>query len=392
MFRVDNYTPTRVVFGAGRLEELATMELPGKKAMIFVTADGLMEKLGIQKRVLDLLKKNNVEAVVYDKVTPNPMRKYVMEAKEIAKKEGCDFFIGLGGGSSIDTAKATSVMLLNEGDLWDYAYAGTGGRKEIKVAAPVMTITTTCGTGTETDPYCVITNEETNEKLDFAVEAIFPRVSIIDPELMTSLPRTLTLYQGFDCLFHLAECYITNKHENRLVDIYAEDGIKAVAKWLPVVAEDGANLEGRVHMSYAANILAGYTQSLINCTSHHIIGQTMGGLFPNVAHGASLILVAEEYYKHVRKYCEQIFDELGEMMGVSADVNDPGQGFITGLINLLDKTGMRDLAMSSFGIAKEDCAKIADMTVNNTGIDDMDRYPESLTVADVQDILEKSYK
>ena len=392
MFRVDNYTPTRVVFGAGRLEELATMELPGKKAMIFVTADGLMEKLGIQKRVLDLLKKNNVEAVVYDKVTPNPMRKYVMEAKEIAKKEGCDFFIGLGGGSSIDTAKATSVMLLNEGDLWDYAYAGTGGRKEIKVAAPVMTITTTCGTDTETDPYCVITNEETNEKLDFAVEAIFPRVSIIDPELMTSLPRTLTLYQGFDCLFHLAECYITNKHENRLVDIYAEDGIKAVAKWLPVVAEDGANLEGRVHMSYAANILAGYTQSLINCTSHHIIGQTMGGLFPNVAHGASLILVAEEYYKHVRKYCEQIFDELGEMMGVSADVNDPGQGFITGLINLLDKTGMRDLAMSSFGIAKEDCAKIADMTVNNTGIDDMDRYPESLTVADVQDILEKSYK
>lgn len=392
MFRVDNYTPTRVVFGVGRLEELATMELPGKKAMIFVTADGLMEKLGIQKRVLDLLKKNNVEAVVYDKVTPNPMRKYVMEAKEIAKKEGCDFFIGLGGGSSIDTAKATSVMLLNEGDLWDYAYAGTGGRKEIKVAAPVMTITTTCGTGTETDPYCVITNEETNEKLDFAVEAIFPRVSIIDPELMTSLPRTLTLYQGFDCLFHLAECYITNKHENRLVDIYAEDGIKAVAKWLPVVAEDGANLEGRVHMSYAANILAGYTQSLINCTSHHIIGQTMGGLFPNVAHGASLILVAEEYYKHVRKYCEQIFDELGEMMGVSADVNDPGQGFITGLINLLDKTGMRDLAMSSFGIAKEDCAKIADMTVNNTGIDDMDRYPESLTVADVQDILEKSYK
>lgn len=392
MFRVDNYTPTRVVFGAGRLEELATMELPGKKAMIFVTADGLMEKLGIQKRVLDLLKKNNVEAVVYDKVTPNPMRKYVMEAKEIAKKEGCDFFIGLGGGSSIDTAKATSVMLLNEGDLWDYAYAGTGGRKEIKVAAPVMTITTTCGTGTETDPYCVITNEETNEKLDFSVEAIFPRVSIIDPELMTSLPRTLTLYQGFDCLFHLAECYITNKHENRLVDIYAEDGIKAVAKWLPVVAEDGANLEGRVHMSYAANILAGYTQSLINCTSHHIIGQTMGGLFPNVAHGASLILVAEEYYKHVRKYCEQIFDELGEMMGVSADANDPGQGFITGLVNLLDKTGMRDLAMSSFGIAKEDCAKIADMTVNNTGIDDMDRYPESLTVADVQDILEKSYK
>lgn len=392
MFTVNNYTPTRVVFGAGRLNELATMELPGKKAMVFVTADGLMEKLGTQQRVLDLLKQNGVDAVVYDKITPNPMRKYVMEARDIARKEGCDFFIGLGGGSSIDTAKATSVMMMNDGDLWDYAYAGSGGKKEIKVAAPVMTITTTCGTGTETDPYCVITNEETNEKLDFAVEAIFPKISIIDPELMTSLPHSLTLYQGFDCLFHLAECYITNNHENRLVDIYAKDGISLVAKWLPVVSNDGSNLEARVNMSYAANILAGYTQSLINCTSHHITAQTMGGLFPNVAHGASLILMAEEYYKFVRKQCVEIFDELGEIMGIEKDPSKPGQGFITGLTELLKATKMDELAMSSFGIKKEDCAKIADMTVNNTGIDDMDRYPEALTVEDIQGILERSYK
>ena len=79
-------------------------------------------------------------------------------------------------------------------------------------------------------------------------------------------------------------------------------------------------------------------------------------------------------------------------MGVSVESAEPGQGFITGLTNLLGITGMRGLAMSSFGIKKEDCAKIADMTVNNTGIDDMDRYPEPLTVADVQKILEQSYK
>ncbi|MGI6109772.1 MAG: iron-containing alcohol dehydrogenase [Eubacteriaceae bacterium] len=392
IFTVDNYTPTRVVFGLGRLKELATMELPGKKAMVFVTADGLMEKLGIQQRVLSLLEENGVEAVVYDKITPNPMRKYVMEARDIARQEGCDFFIGLGGGSSIDTAKATSVMMMNDGDLWEYAYAGSGGRKEIKVAAPVMTITTTCGTGTETDPYCVITNEETNEKLDFAVEAIFPKISIIDPELMTSLPHSLTLYQGFDCLFHLAECYITNNHENRLVDIYAEDGIRKVARWLPEVSQDGSNLEARVNMSYAANILAGYTQSLINCTSHHITAQTLGGLFPNVPHGASLILMAEAYYKRVRCYCTELFDELGEFMGVARDPRKPGEGFITGLVDLLEETGMRDLAMSSFGIQKADCAKIADMTVNNTGIDDMDRYPDPLTANDIQEILELSYQ
>lgn len=392
MFTVNNYTPTRVIFGAGRLRELADVELPGKKALICVTEDGLMEKLGIQQRVLELLEKNHTSAVVFDQVKPNPTKSGVEAATVLAKKEGCDFLIGLGGGSSVDTAKATAIMMANDGDLWDYAYTGTGGKKEIKMAAPVVTISTTAGTGTETDPYCVITRTDTNEKLDFAVDAIFPVISIIDPELMVTLPRSLTLYQGFDALFHLSECYITNNHENRLVDIYSEDGIRAVAKWLPVVAEDGSNLEARVNMSYAANILAGYTQSLINCTSHHITGQTIGGLFPNVAHGASLILIAEEYYKRVHGYFPELFDEMGGFMGVEADPKHPGASFVTALAGLLRTTGMDRLSMSQFGIKKEDCRKIADMTVNNTGIADMDRYPEALTVEDIEGILERAYK
>lgn len=392
MFKVDNYTPTRVIFGAGRLNELKTIDLPGKKALICVTQDGLMEKLGIQKRVTDLLNSRNVEYVIFDKVKPNPTKNGVMAARDLARDNNCDFFIGLGGGSSVDTAKAAAVMLVNEGDLWDYAYAGSGGRKVAKKAAPVMTISTTCGTGTETDPYCVVTNEDTNEKFDFAVDVLFPVVSIIDPELMMSLPHNLTLFQGFDALFHLAECYITNNHENRLVDIYSEDGIRKVAQYLPEVSKDGNNLEARVNMSYAANILAGYTMSLINTTSHHIAAQTMGGLFTNIPHGATLILMAEEYYKRVCRYFPALFDEMGEFMGVEKDPSKPGYGFVQGLINLLDVTGMRELKMSEFGIKEEDLHKIADMTVNNTGIEDMDRYPKKLTVEDIEGILQRSYK
>lgn len=392
MFRINNYTPTRVIFGAGRLEELAEIELPGKKALICVTEDGLMERLGILQRVLGLLGKNHTEAVLFDKVQPNPTKDGVEKATAIAKKTGCDFVMGIGGGSSIDTAKAVAVMLVNEGDLWDYAYTGSGGRKEIRSAAPVVTVTTTAGTGTETDPYCVITRTDTNEKLDFAVDAIFPKISIIDPELMLTLPRTLTLYQGFDALFHLAECYITNNHENRLVDLYSEDGIRAVTKWLPVAAENGKNLKARINMSYAANILGGYTQSLVNCTSHHITGQTIGGLFPGIPHGATLILIAEEYYKRVCRYFPDLFDEMGGFMGEEPDLQEPGYGFVKGLSKLLVMTGMEKLTMSGFGIRPEDCAEIADMTVNNTGIADMDRYPEPLTAADIQGILERSYK
>lgn len=389
MFQVTNYTPTRVLFGAGRLEELGTVALPGKKALVCVTEDGLMEKLGLQKRVIDLLRKNGVDAVVFDKVTPNPLRSGVMEAAELARKNGCDFCLGLGGGSSIDTAKAVAVMLKNPGDLWDYAYTGTGGKKPITVAAPVVTVSTTSGTGTETDPYCVITNEKTGEKLDFAVEAIFPVLSVIDPELMVSLPRTLTIYQGFDALFHSAECYITNGNVNRLVDLYAEDAIRTVAKWLPVVAEDGSNLEGRVNMAYAADILSGYTQALICTTSHHITGQTLGGLFQKLPHGASLILIAEEYYKRVYGFFPDIFEKMGSFMGEEPVAGKPGYSFINGLTKLLDKTGMRGLAMSEFGIKPEDFQRVAEITVDVVGIG-CDRY--TLTKADIIEILGKSYR
>ena len=390
MFIVDNYTPTRVVFGPGRLEELGTVKLPGSKALICVTADGLMEKLGIQDRVTALLKKNNTEYVIYDKVTPNPTKSGVEEAAALAKENGCDFTIGLGGGSSIDTAKAAAILMCNEGDLWDYAYTGSGKKKPVEKAAPIITISTTCGTGTETDPYCVITKTETNEKLDFAADPIFPSISFIDPELMTSLPRSLTLFQGFDALFHAAECFVTNQHRNRLVDIYAEESVRAVSKWLPVVASDGQNIEARTHMSYAANICSGYTQAMINTTSHHIIAQTMGGMFPGFPHGATLIVIAEEYYKRVCGFFPEIFDELGEMMGVERTAEEPGMGFVRGLTRLMDETGMRDLPMSRFGVTRESLHEIADRTVNVTGIADVDLY--TITVEDIEGILERSYE
>lgn len=387
MVNFNSYIPTRVIFGAGKLSELATLKLPGKKALICVTADKLMETLGIQERVLELLKQNGVESIVFDKVTPNPTRKGVMEASQLARETGCDFFIGLGGGSSIDTAKAAAIMMKNPGDLWDYAQAGTGGRKAVEGAYPVMTITTTAGTGTECDPWCVITNEDTKEKLDFGTEAVFPAVSIIDPELMLTLPRKLTLFQGFDALFHAVECYIASCAVE-LTNIYCIEAVKRVTKWLPVAAMDGSNLEARINMSYAANVLCGFAQSLSATISPHIIGQCMSGLYPELTHGASLIVTAEEYYKKVIGYLPDMFEDLGNAMGEKPVTGEKGKCFLNGLIKLLDETGMRNLAMSEFGIKKEAIPTIADQALS-IGFD-FDRY--TLTKEDILEILEKSYK
>lgn len=386
---IDTYTPTRVVFGAGRLKELATVALPGKKALVCVTADGLMERLGIQQKVLGYLRENGCDAVVFDKVTPNPTLRGVAEATALAKAEGCDFFLGLGGGSSIDTAKAAAIMMVNPGDLWDYAYTGTGGRKQVRGAYPIVTVSTTCGTGTETDPYCVITNEETQEKLDFAVDEAFPALSVIDPELMLSLPRVLTIYQGFDALFHASETYITNGNKNRLVSLYSAEAIRTIAEALPAVVRDPSDLDARVRLSYAANILCGYVQALTPCTSHHIIAQTAGGRFPNLPHGASLIVMAEAYYDRIRAFCPALCDEIGRLMGSAPDAAAPGFAMVDGLRRLMDATEIRGLAMSGFGIGRADLAAIADQAVNGTGLD---CDPYTLTLADVQEILEKSYR
>ncbi len=389
MFTVDTYLPTRVVFGYGRLAELRDMKLPGKKALLCITEDGLMEKLGYLQRVCGLLKENGTDYVLFDQVKVNPGKKVVEAAVAMLKENGCDFVIGLGGGASIDVAKAAAAMAVNPGDLWDYGYTGTGGRKELNGALPIITISTTCGTGTEVDQYCVITNEETEEKLDFTSEAIFPTISIIDPELMMTLPKSQTIFQGFDALFHNAECYVTNGHRNRILDVYTTEGVTEVAKNLTKAVNDPKDAEARTHLAYAADIMGGYAMALDSVTSHHILGQTLGGMYPAFPHGATLIAVAEAYYSKVCALLPDEFDELGEMMGEMRDPEKPGYAYVKALTKLMDETGIRNLKMSEYGVKKEDFGKIVDMTVNQVGVD-LDRY--SLSEDDFMEILEKSYQ
>lgn len=133
----------------------------------------------------------------------------------------------------------------------------------------------------------------------------------------------------------------------------------------------------------------GYPQALICTTSHHITGQTLGGLFQKLPHGASLILIAEEYYKRVYDFFPDIFEKMGSFMGEEPVAGNPGYSFINGLTKLLDKTGMRGLAMSGFGIKPEDSERVAEITVDVVGIG-CDRH--TLTKADIVEILRKSYR
>jgi len=161
--------PTRIIFGAGELTKLSTTPyLPGKKALVVISSGNSMKKYGYLDRVIRYLKENGVQTVLFDKILPNPISEHVSKGAKIAKDSNCDFVIGLGGGSSIDSAKSIAIMAKNPGEYWDYVSEGSGKGEEVKKGAlPIVAIPTTAGTGTETDPWTVITKTETNEKIGF---------------------------------------------------------------------------------------------------------------------------------------------------------------------------------------------------------------------------------
>ena len=120
------HIPTKILFGPGKLNELAKQTLPGKKALIVISAGNSMKKNGYLDRLLEILRNKGLDYVLFDKILVNPVKSHVMEGAALAKRKGCDFVIGLGGGSSIDSAKSIAVMAKNPGDYWDYINGGTG--------------------------------------------------------------------------------------------------------------------------------------------------------------------------------------------------------------------------------------------------------------------------
>lgn len=349
------YIPTKIIFGRGKLKELAVEQLPGKKALIVITNGKSMKSLGYLDRVIGYLKENGIEAVVFDKVLPNPVEDHVMEAAELARNENCDFVIGLGGGSAIDSSKSIAIMVRNPGTYWDYVK----GLKQIKEKVlPVIAIPTTAGTGTESDPWTVITNMHTNEKVGFGVKETFPVLSIVDPELMLSVPSKLTAYQGMDAFFHSAEGYLANIAQP-VSDLYALDSIKRITKFLPEAVKNGGNLQAREELAWAST-QAGMVESTSSCISEHSMEHALSAFYPELPHGAGLVALSIPYYSYLlkkdRNKVSRRYIEMAQAMG---EAGNAPEEFINALSTLIKNCGMGDLKLSNWGIKKEDAEKLA---------------------------------
>lgn len=384
------FIPTRLLFGKGQLNNLHNQTMPGKKALIVISSGKSTRANGYLKRVEDELQLAGVTYEVFDKILPNPIKAHVMEGAALAKEKGCDFVIGLGGGSSIDSAKSIAVMATNEGDYWDYIGAGSGKGKPVpNDPLPIVAITTTAGTGTEMDPWTVVTKEDTEEKIGYGYDKTFPVLSIVDPDLMLTVPADLTAYQGFDALFHSTEGYI-NKTANVMSDMYALKSIELIGKNLANAVKNGKDEDAREGVALA-NTLAGMVESTSGCTSEHSLEHALSAYHPNLPHGAGLIMISKAYYTHFAKSgsCSERMITMAKALGKES-ATDP-MDFVEALVELQQACGVADLKMSDYGIDKENLLKYVVKAYDTMGgLFEVD--PSPLNQEDCVGILKDSYK
>ncbi|MCC0645218.1 1,3-propanediol dehydrogenase [Clostridioides difficile] len=384
------YIPTRFIFGNGRLDELHQQKLPGEKALLVVSSGKSTKENGALARTEEQLKMAGVEFVLFSEIDANPNKNSVMNGASCARETECDFIIALGGGSVMDASKAIAMMVTNDGDLWDYVNGGTGKAQPLQnEPLPVVCITTTAGTGSEADQWGVVTNEETHEKIGVGgYDSLFPVLSIIDPELMKSVPPEFTAYQGFDTLFHAVESYISS-FSSVMSDMYALTAIENVGNYLAHAVKNGSDMKAREHMAFA-NTIAGIVMTISVTTAQHSLEQAMSGYYPRLPHGAGLIMISKAFFgffieKHA---CDERFVRMAQALGMK-DANK-AEDFITALSKLQEACGVADLKMSDYGITPGDFNLIAKSARETMG-GLFTANPCEMTHEDCVEVLKKSY-
>lgn len=349
--------PAHIVFGSGKVKEVGSYVKTLGKIALVVTGKTSAKKMGYTDMVIDSLKKFGVESIVFNEVEQDPSTITIDRGGKIARENNVDVVIGLGGGSAMDAAKGIAFGAENEGSITDYME----GKKGIE-ALPIVLITTTAGTGSEANNTAVFTNSDTKIKKSFRSLDLFPEYSIVDPELMLTLPKDVTASTGIDVFFHAFEAYIGKKSQP-MTEIVALEAIRLVKQNLLKVCEDGSNLECREKMAWA-NTLAGMAINLSGTCGIHALGQTIGGLY-DIAHGRSLSAVACSFMRFSAPEIPDKISRVAEIFGIETKKSSKekvAKDFIKTFENLLKELNLpRDI--TTFGVKKHDVDMLAEITL-----------------------------
>ena len=299
---MDNFTfqnPTKIIFGKGLENEVGAEVIRYSKKILLHYGGGTIKKTGLYDRVVASLKEAGVSYVELSGVKPNPRLSLVQEGIKLCRDNEISFILAVGGGSVIDSAKAISIGVPYSGDVWDFYL----GKAVPEKALPIGTILTIPAAGSESSTGTVITNEDGFYKRAVNTELVYPRFSILNPELTFTLPKYQVACGAADIMAHLMERYFTNSQHVELMDRLIESTMKTVINNVTTVLEHSDNYDAWAEIMWSGTIAH---NNLLNTGrvgdwGSHDIEHELSGIY-DVAHGAGLAVVFPAWMKYVYKH------------------------------------------------------------------------------------------
>ncbi len=377
--------PAYTFLGANALNESEkTVKSLGKKA--FVVTDKVIAKTEAFGLLTGSLARWGIALETFSEITGEPTDAMILLGYGAYKKAGCDFLIAIGGGSSLDSAKAISALCDLSGSLADYM------GKEIQGSfPPVVAIPTTAGTGSEATKFTIITDTAKDVKMLLKGDALIPTVAIVDPAFTLSAPKTITAATGMDALTHAVESY-TSKKGNSMTDLFALDAVKRIFAWLPEAYSNGGNAKAREEMSIAA-YEAGVCINNASVTLVHGMSRPIGALF-HVPHGISNAMLIGECLCFAVDGCPEKFAALAKAIGAADDKTDDKTAAVAFMEALLALCKTLEIpTLKEYGIKKEEYdSYIPKMARDAMASGSPSNTIREITAGDIETIYKVLYK
>lgn len=311
-------SPGRTVLGVGATEEVGTYaDRHGSKALV-VASEMIFDIHG--ERVLEALHDAGVETAIFDEVRPDPTVENVEDAYEMWSEEDCDVIVTLGGGSSIDTGKATGILATNEGSIRSFGVDKAGYEGVPNPIPPLIAVNTTAGTGSETTRTSVLSDESTSTKFIIVSENIVPDVAIEDPELTISLPKSHTAFTGIDAFTHAIEAFTSVKSYS-VTDEYARDAMNRIVGSLTTAWSNGENIEARTEMMIG-QFKAGKAFGNSSVALIHGMARPLGAQL-HIPHGLANGLILPYVVEFNQMAEPEKYAEVSRILGVADEDESP---------------------------------------------------------------------
>lgn len=376
--------PNHTVVGTNVLGEAAPLlKKMGNKA--FIVTGRHVAVSDMMKQLTALLDENGIGCVIFDGITGEPTDTMIENGVEMLKSSGCDFIIGIGGGSPLDSAKAIAAMTVNEGSIADY-----NGKEITGEILPLAAIPTTAGTGSEATKFTVITDSEKGIKMLLKGDVLVPKLAIVDSSFTVGAPKSVTSATGLDALTHAVEAY-TSRKAFSMTDTLAVSAVKRIMKYLPIAYREPDNSLAREQMSVAA-LEAGICINNSSVTIVHGMSRPIGALF-HVPHGMSNAMLLKECLSFAVSGAYEKFANLGRETGVASDSDSDetaAEKFIDSLQNICDVCEIPTL--EQYGIDRDEYySKISKMATDAVASGSPANTVKEVTVDDCIEIYKKLY-